>query len=167
MSLKIIDEIKILLNSASRVISCLVSKLTSSGHVPHPKVHGMKISLNTQHSITHINTQGNFKMTYSLKNSELTTIHAVAVDALGVAVADATFVWTTSDATIVALTPANDGKSAVATTTGATGSAVVTVVSGNATGTFNIDVVTGEAVSIVLTADAPVSRIVVDAPAAA
>lgn len=75
-------------------------------------------------------------------------------------------VWTSSDDTVLTVTAAADGLSAVAASTGKLGTAQVTVTAdadlgaGNTpiAGTLDVQVLAGQAVSAVVAADAPTEK---------
>lgn len=66
--------------------------------------------------------------------------------------------WTVSDPTILAVTPAADGLSAVVTAVGAIGTAQVQAVVGGLTGVLDVQVTAGSATSVLVTAGTPTEQ---------
>lgn len=159
----------LLLDLERMVTSLLVNKNHhhEHNHNHHEDDTNSRVGMKLEVQNIKITIYGDIQMSFTLKDSELTTLHATAIDATGIEVVSTPLTWVSSDDTVVALTVAVDSRSAVATSTGKVGTATVTVTSGSITATFDITVAAGDVASITLTADPASSRLVTPAPVAA
>ncbi|MET3132876.1 hypothetical protein AAKU55_003157 [Oxalobacteraceae bacterium GrIS 1.11] len=124
-------------------------------HLTDPRVksiHFMISNGNTNHKAKHMNTIINDMQKFSLA--------LALVSAAGNAAALASIpTWSSSDPSVVTVTPAADGLTAEVSSTGVPGTATVTASVDGLTVTDDITVTAGPGATLTLTAGEPVNRI--------
>ena len=94
------------------------------------------------HKVKRMNTQ--------ISDTGTVSLSAACISAAGNAVTGIPFEWSSSDPSVVTVTPSGDGSSAQVAATGKIGSATITVTAGNLSAVDTITVVAGAPASITL-----------------
>ena len=101
---------------------------------------------------------GDLKAMFIL-DSEQVALSIQPVDAAGnPATVDGVPSWSSSDTSVLTLTPSADGLSAVAAATGKLGTSTISVTLGSISGTLQVDVHSGAAVSVTISAGTPSAK---------